>query len=264
VVENVSSASLQSLTNSRFGLANIVDKLANVGDDIPATRVEDSSAFKKIVSGVRMEAEEKHRQSFPFIPTARLIFTANRVPDSVDDTDAWFDRWIVIPCERVFRGERGEIKRDDLIERMTTPTELSGFLNRAVSGLRRLEERGGFRDTVTTKRMKERMVEATESSASRFLRECCVCGEGGSVGKTSAWQSYRRWCDDLGEEKPSRRDWNSAVEEMPGVRENRNTGQRIWMGIALNASGERYRWMDDDIGFGKDGFCRNKTGKDGF
>jgi putative DNA primase/helicase len=244
--ENVSAASLQSLTNTRFGLASIVDKLANIGDDTPATNIEDSSVFKKIASGVQMEAEQKHQPLFVFTPTARLVFTANKIPECADDTDAWFDRWIVVPCECVFRGAEDEVKRDELMARMTATDELSGFLNRAIDGLRRLEGRGGFEETETTRSMKRVMVERTESSSALFLRTCCQKGSAWSIRTKALRNAYARWCSDAGEQPARVRNWNESVRNISGVREDTNDPMgRRWKGIALNEEGARYRDLAD-------------------
>jgi phage/plasmid-associated DNA primase len=53
----------------------------------------------------------KYRDPFEFTPFARLLFSANRLPASNDASQAFFDRWLIVPFASRFRGTRGEIPR---------------------------------------------------------------------------------------------------------------------------------------------------------
>jgi putative DNA primase/helicase len=59
-------------------------------------------------------AECKYRESFDFVPFARLIFSTNHLPQSKDDSLGCFDRWLVIPFAKRFRGTEEEIPRAHL------------------------------------------------------------------------------------------------------------------------------------------------------
>lgn len=63
--ENASYLSLQD-TAERFRLAEVYGKAANIGDDIPASFLKDSSTFKKLVTGERVTAEKKGQDPFSF------------------------------------------------------------------------------------------------------------------------------------------------------------------------------------------------------
>ena len=47
-------------------------------------------------------AEYKFKDSFEFVPYARLVFSANHPPKSQDASPAFFRRWLVVPFERTF------------------------------------------------------------------------------------------------------------------------------------------------------------------
>ena len=132
---NVASMTLQRLENDRFGTSRLVGKLANICADLPSTHLETSSVFKAITGGDPLPAEYKFRDSFDFIPFARLIFSANQPPRSKDATDAFFQRWWVVPFENVKRGTAQEISRRELDAKLAAPAELSGVLNRALDYL---------------------------------------------------------------------------------------------------------------------------------
>lgn len=142
---NTASASLHRLESDRFTASRLLGKLANICADLPSAHLESTDAFKAITDGQDgISAEFKFRDGFDFFPFARLLFSANHPPRSRDASKAFFDRWLPIPFERTFRGERGEVPRHELDARLTAPGELSGLLNKALDGLRRLQDRGRF------------------------------------------------------------------------------------------------------------------------
>lgn len=101
---NVASLSLQKLETDRCAAARLVGKLANICPDLPSEHLAGTSMFKAITGGDIVTAAYKYRDSFEFIPFARLVFSANHLPRSSDGSPAFFDRWVVIPFRRSFRG----------------------------------------------------------------------------------------------------------------------------------------------------------------
>lgn len=82
--ENVSHHSLHVLSHNRFATADLYGKLANIAADIPGVALEDTSVFKAMTGGDRLQAERKFRPSFSFTPFARLIFSGQEVPPAPD------------------------------------------------------------------------------------------------------------------------------------------------------------------------------------
>jgi putative DNA primase/helicase len=260
--ENVSTASLHTLCDDRFGMASIVDKLANMGDDLPSTRLEDSSRFKKIVSGARMDVEQKFRDSYSYRPTARLLFSTNTFPENRDTDEAWFTRWLLIPFPNTFRGTAAQMPGPELMGLLTSPQQLSGLLNLAMQGLRTLVKIGGFQEPESAVDAKERMREEGDTPTV-FVRERCKLartltpeeleaeqrmGARYQVGKQSLYGAYagseypfiQGWCHRMGVQSVSQREFNAAIARLPGVTERRGAredgplkGSRLWSGIRL-------------------------------
>jgi putative DNA primase/helicase len=139
---NIASLSLQKLELDRFAVAGLIGKLANICPNLPSTHLDDTGLFKAITGGDYIRAEYKYRESFDFLPFARLIFSANHFPRSSDDSEAFFDRWYVVPFEQAFRGKPTEISREVLDAKLADPHELSGVLNKALAALSRLRSQG--------------------------------------------------------------------------------------------------------------------------
>ena len=98
----------------------------------------------------QVDAEYKFKDSFDMEPFARLVFSANYPPRSSDSSAAFFRRWLVIPFDHTF-GPDEQISKDILDARLQVPEELSGLLNRALEGLRRLQWQCRFSEPETTK-----------------------------------------------------------------------------------------------------------------
>jgi putative DNA primase/helicase len=141
--QNVSALPLHKLESDKFSVARLVGKLANICADLPSEHLAGTSTFKALVGGDVLTAEYKFRDSFDVEPFARLVFSANHPPRSADSSAAFFRRWVVIPFDRTFTQDE-QIPRDVLDSQLQAPAELSGLLNRALDGLRRVQQQRGF------------------------------------------------------------------------------------------------------------------------
>jgi putative DNA primase/helicase len=139
--ENVAGVSLHKLESDRFAAARLVGMLANICPDLPSEDLAGTSVFKALTGGDPVHAERKYCESFEFEPFARLVFSANHPPRSADSSKAFFRRWLVVPFERTFSGEK-EIRRDVLDAKLADPEEMSGVLNMALDALKRIREKG--------------------------------------------------------------------------------------------------------------------------
>ena len=167
--QNVSHASIQELNNDRFAIADLHGKLANVCADLKAEKLTNTGNFKMLVSGDTIRAQKKHGQPFNFRNIAKLIFSSNEIPESDDQTYAYFKRWIILLFDQVFRGKE---KDTHLIEKLTTEEELSGLLNLALIALKQLIKDNGFRhaeDIETTIKKYNKIASSVEA----FLADKC-------------------------------------------------------------------------------------------
>lgn len=137
--ENVSNYSLQSLTNDNgYFRAKLSNKLVNYASEINGKL--ESSIFKQLVSGEPVEARLPYGQPFTLKQYAKLIFNCNELPKEVEQTDAYFRRFLIIPFDVTIPPE----KQDKNLHRKIIENELSGVFNWALEGLNRLLEQNGF------------------------------------------------------------------------------------------------------------------------
>lgn len=141
---NTSAVSLHKLEKERFAPAHLYQKLANICPDLPSAHLEGTSIFKSITGGDRLHAEFKNKDPFEFDCRARLLFSANHPPRSQDASQAFFDRWLVVPFTGSFRGTAAEIPEAEMDAILTAPSELSGLLNHALKHIEQLRTTGRF------------------------------------------------------------------------------------------------------------------------
>lgn len=137
--ENTSNYSLQSLTNENgYFRAKIANKLVNYASEINGKL--ESSIFKQLVSGEPVEARLPYGEPFTLKQYAKLIFNCNDLPKEVEQTNAYFRRFLIIPFDVTIPPE----KQDKNLHNKIIETELSGVFNWVLEGLNRLLEQKGF------------------------------------------------------------------------------------------------------------------------
>lgn len=96
--ENIASLDLKEL-GDRFKTAELVGKLANIGDDIGDEFIANPAVFKKVVSGDRLSVERKGADPFEFDNYSKMLFSANNIPRIKDKSGAVISRLIIIPFD---------------------------------------------------------------------------------------------------------------------------------------------------------------------
>lgn len=137
---NVSTIGLESISK-RFINTTLMNKLANIGDDIESNNIMYTADLKKLISGETIAAEKKGENPIKFKNYAKLIFSANRIPHIQDDTGAVLDRMVIIP----FNAYYDENNCDPfLINKLTTKSAIECFIAHGIDGLKRLLSRNCF------------------------------------------------------------------------------------------------------------------------
>lgn len=131
--ENVSSYSLQSLTNETgYYRAKLANKLVNYASEINGKL--ETSVFKQLVSGEPVEARLPYGEPFMLKQYAKLIFNCNELPKDVEHTNAYFRRFLIIPFDITIPEE----EQDKNLHTKIIETELSGVFNWVLKGLNRI------------------------------------------------------------------------------------------------------------------------------
>lgn len=187
--KNVVSRSLQELCQDRFALADLYGKLANLFYDLPTEALRTTGPFKALVGGDLIKGERKFKQPFFFVNHAKLIFSANQLPKTLDYSDAFFRRWIIITFPNKFTDKRDP----HILEKLTTPQELSGFLKLAVEHLKELLSRGTFANEECVEKIKDMYIRMSDPVGA-FVADCILPNPEFAVEKALLYRLFCEYC----------------------------------------------------------------------
>jgi P4 family phage/plasmid primase-like protien len=228
---NCSGVPLHELLTNRFAPAELYGKLANTFADLPSGALRSTGMFKALTGGDLIKGERKFKDPFYFYNYAKLLFSANRAPPTEDRSGAFFKRWLIVDFPNVFEGE----KRDsNILEKLTTPTELSGLLNLALKALKRLLERGDFSRTETVDAIARRYERLSDQVAA-FIADRCETGPDKVVEKSRLYNAFVEYCREVQVPVLSQRAFTERLRRTALVEDFRPkpTAKRCWKGIGL-------------------------------
>lgn len=190
---NVSGRSLQDLELHRFAKADLHTKLANIYADLPDKALQSTGIFKMLTGRDLIAAEKKFQRTFHFENYAKLMFSANKVPEAYDDTSAFFRRWIIIVFPKAFIGKEAD---PYILSKLTIETELSGLLNLTLNGLKKLRETGQFSTSKTTEEVKEDYIRKSSPIAA-FVLDCLETDSDAFIEKKALYAVFAEYCRNL-------------------------------------------------------------------
>jgi phage/plasmid primase, P4 family, C-terminal domain len=208
--ENASSESLQKIEEDKYRAAKLYGKRVNICSDIPSTKMHKTEVFKKLVSGLdTIDAENKYQDPFKFKNKAKLTFSANKIPEGPKDP-AFYERFCLIEFDNKFRGTDKDDKR--LIQKLTTDTELSGFLNAVLEGLKRLYENDKFSYNKTFEET-EREYILNSNPVAFFMEECTKISDQ-DIDGTFLYLSYADWSTKHNKSRVSNIEFSRRLNKM--------------------------------------------------
>ncbi len=137
--ENIAAESLMRLLTNNFASAKLFRKMANIDADLSNEALKNTGLLKKLTGDDDIPAEEKYKPAFHFKNYAKLIFSANQIPKTPDETDAFFARLIIINFPNQYLGDKAD---PWLLQKLTTKEEMDGLLSLVIARLPRVLESG--------------------------------------------------------------------------------------------------------------------------
>jgi putative DNA primase/helicase len=169
--ENLSHQTIQALNHVRFSPAELFGKMGNFVDDLPSSIVKTTGFFKMALGHGTIPAERKGKDPFNFKNKAKFWINANDLPPVAkwEDTDAYFNRLLINDYEvQIPVAEQNS----NLIYELTTPEEMSGYLNQALDGLDRLLKNKQF--TYAKTQGENRIIYTKRSDAAKWFAETYI------------------------------------------------------------------------------------------
>ena len=139
-VQNISVVEPQDF-NKEFYIYDLHNKLINIAADVGIHKITGFNKIKKLTGNDIIRANIKNKPMVSFKNPAKMMWGANKIPQTDDDTTASYNRFRQIDLGRVISDyDKKSFNWSEYI----TNAELSGFLNLAIVGLYRLKNRNGF------------------------------------------------------------------------------------------------------------------------
>lgn len=233
-IENISSVSLQSLCYNRFAIVRLHGKLANICADLPDAALKQTGMFKMLTGADTVEAEEKFKQSFSFKNYTKLLFSTNKVPETKDDTTAFFRRWILLICNNIFIGKKCNT---NILKEITDPDELSGLLNYALDGMDRILKNSKFSTSENIEDLRKQYIRKS-NSAKAFIEEKLFYENdpAATIPTTTLYRQYVMFCRQNGLPTMGKRSLTINMQEhLPQARQTMirisGKGTRVWQFI---------------------------------
>ncbi|MCE4622975.1 MAG: phage/plasmid primase, P4 family [Desulfurococcales archaeon] len=235
---NVSSVTLAQITNpsQRFAVAELHRKLANLSGE-PGKgskgRIRDTDIFKKLTGGDLIMAERKFKDPFQFVNYAKMIFSANRLPEVDEDTHAFWRRWEVVKFPNQFRDD------PTFFDRTFTEAEVEAGIIVSLFALRNVLLRRSF--TGTKVDVKEEWMRRS-NNVYRFVKEML---EGGYIElspeafvlKADLYSLYVMWARDVDEDPKKKRKFTEDLMRYfgvkPGKKKIRGRTENVYFGVRI-------------------------------
>jgi len=163
--QNVSSYSIDTLCEQNgYYRAMISNKLLNYSSEIG--KEFNADKFKQLCSGEPVEARLPYGEPFLIRNYARLIFNANQLPKDIEQTYAFFRRFLIIPFTVTITPEHQDIE----LSKKIIENELSGVFNWVLAGLDRIARQKKFSKCEAAERELEKYRRESDS-VEMFIEE---------------------------------------------------------------------------------------------
>tara|TARA_R110000787_G_scaffold203159_1_gene313678 strand:+ start:1312 stop:2712 length:1401 start_codon:yes stop_codon:yes gene_type:complete len=246
-LSNCSSVPLASLSDNSFRVSELFGKMVNLAGDLSNTSLKETGMLKQTTGRDLIGAKRKFLNEIKFINYSKHIFACNDLPKVYDMSDGFWERWMVfefpykfIPKSEFDALKENEIKNHklmdtDLINKISSPEELSGLLNKALEGLQRILQNKEFSYSTGSDEIKKMWVRKADS----FIAFCYDIVEEDSQGmitKSNLRKAFFKYCKKHNLKGVSDKSIAITLQEMYGIVDSRLSDlQRtlIWEGIKL-------------------------------
>jgi putative DNA primase/helicase len=220
--------------------------MLNLAGDISNKDLKETGMFKACTGRSLLGGRRKFLNNINFENYAKFIFACNELPMVYDSSRGFWDRWILlefpftfVPKDEYDRAEDKsllKIRDEEIIQKIVTPEELSGFLNECLNALDRLLKQRHFSTTEGSEEVKTKWIRKSNSFMAFCLDKLEGCYEG-KIRKRDLRQCYSNYCKEHKLVSKSDIVIKIVLQELYGVVEERietselNIRDWYWLGV---------------------------------
>ena len=252
-VGNTASVPLSAITSDSPFVERLWKRYFNLAGDISSKDLKETGMFKQLTGRDPISANRKYKNIIEFTNYAKMVFACNELPRVYDYSDGFWDRWVLMEFpykfvdEGVYNSEKNKsnlkIRDINIIDKITSKEEMTGFLNAALDGLHRCFENKKFSYTIGTEDVKNKWIRMSDS----FMAFCMDCVEDdydSKITKRELRNIYKKYCDKHKVSGVSDKAIKATLQEMFGVSEDRvvvglgMSQEFVWTGIKFKNVGD--------------------------
>ena len=209
--KNYTSLDLREMEDT-FKPAELSGKLANIGDDISAKYLDNSSAFKKVVTGESFMVQKKYAQPFELESYATQIFCANELPQVSDKSDGFARRLAIIPFNATF--SKHDKDYDPFIEeKLLSDESMQYLLKLAIDGLKRVLYNRKFTKSDKADAEKSEYIRGNNNVLEYLEEEPKLENESVS----DSYLAYQVWCSSNGCHSVKKANFSKEIRKQLGL-----------------------------------------------
>jgi putative DNA primase/helicase len=198
--KNVAGPTLNSFAGM-FGLESLIGKPLAVISDVRFVSKDHGIVVERLlsISGEdTLTVERKYRRAWTGKLPTRLHMISNELPRLSDASGAIVGRLLLLLLEHSWIG-----KEDFTLETNLQP-ELTGILNWALTGLKRLVDNQNRFTRVESADDAIITMRDLASPVGAFVRQMCKIDPDGKIETDKLYRAYKSWCDDNGHVKAAK------------------------------------------------------------
>ena len=189
--------------------------------------------FKTLVSGEPIQAREPHGKSFTIYNLVKFIINCNELPSIIEDTEAFFRRFLIIQ----FNVKITEEEKDIHLAEKIIKNELPSVFNWLLTGLERVMEHGFTQCESSEKALKDFRKQA--DSVQQFIEEQrYIISDKSKVTLSGLYDEYKNFCRDNKYRALGRNKFSQILERKGFEKIRRNDGTYFCMEKSVQNSDE--------------------------
>lgn len=179
----------------RFQAAQLIGKLANLGDDISNDYIDaDScSTIKKVATGSMLYTDVKGGDGFNFKPYCTMVFSANEFPRLGDSSYGMRRRLFPIAFKAKFTADDPDFD-PNIIEKLTDEASCEYMCKLGVYSMLNVMRNGKLTDNAESRQIIDR-IEIDNNTVLQWIDDECLERDY-AIGKTASevYGCYQEWC----------------------------------------------------------------------
>ena len=190
-VENICRTPFPEFGHNQFAKGNLVGKSVALDDDIDL-HAPLNSAMKPLITQRVQECEQKYKQAFDFKQTCTFIGAINGQPHTLDTSNAFWRRWIILDFPMTFSKDAA--RKSDLMAQFTAAAMLDMIATVSLREYRKARRIGNFLIPAHSAELVETYKENTNHVIT-FAGECIEHSPESYELRSDVWEAYQGWAE---------------------------------------------------------------------